>query len=73
MRSFCALFAWVTVKPPEVTADMRMVPFPNSAEALAVVGLKKTRELAPTLSAVTAVLAALAVSVTVPTALLRPA
>jgi hypothetical protein len=46
---------------------------PNSAEAFAVVGLRKTRLEAPTFKAVTAVLAALAVSVTVPTALLRPA
>jgi hypothetical protein len=61
------------VKPPDVTADMRIVPFPNSALALAVVGIRNTRLEAPTLSAVTTVLAALAVSVTVPTAFERPA
>src|SRR5262245_44809881 len=72
VRSVCALLAWVTVNDPFATVPIYMVPLPISAAALAVFGNASTLEPAPQVGAVTTVLAALAVSVNVPTAFDRP-
>jgi hypothetical protein len=73
VRPVVALLAWVKVKLPLATADKYMVPFPNSAAALAVVGIGITVDPVAQFASVTVVDAAPVVSVKDPTALERPA
>ena len=60
------MFAWVITKLCLFRADINIVPFPTSAEALAEIGVYKMTELLPALKSVTVVLVALAVRVNVP-------
>ena len=68
-----AELACVMVNEPLVTALMNMVPLPNSAAAFAVVGVSSGTEPIAQFLSLTAVVALPVASVTVPTALDRPA
>jgi hypothetical protein len=73
VRPVVALLACVIVNEPFATALMYIVPLPTSAAAFAVVGTRIGVDPAAQFAVVTVVVAAETVSVTVPTALDRPA
>ena len=71
-----AALAWVIVNVSFATTETYIVPLPTSVAALAVVGVRMTVELGdiiPDCVGATTVVAELTASVTVPTALDRPA